>query len=102
MHRHQLEKLSLSDLRYYYGYHRLELPPPHQHTVPGLVEGILAHQAQVISQRAIDSQLMLDNPLTLGELNFITKETARAAPPPPPSANTKGDTPLPLRRTVSE
>lgn len=41
-----------------------------------LIEGILTHQAEMMTLRALEAQNMLRNPTVLGELNFATSQTS--------------------------
>ena len=89
MTRSKLEGLSPSDLRYYYYSHHLEVPT--RDNIPHLVEGILVHQAQLIAQRAIDAQMMLNDPTLLGDRDFVTKRTQT---PPTSRGASSNSTPL--------
>ena len=65
----------MTDLRYYYHMNGLQLPSSPD-KVSLLIEGILTHQAEVMTLRALEAQNMLGNPTVLGELNFVTSQTS--------------------------
>ena len=67
--RQQLENLSVNDLKFYFEDNRLPIPSVRSKGL--LIEELLINQAKVLSQRALDSQEILQDPSVLGELNFL-------------------------------
>lgn len=67
--RQQLENLSVNDLKFYFEDNQLPIPSVRSKEL--LIEELLINQAKVLSQRALESQEILQDPSVLGELYFL-------------------------------
>ena len=71
MERRDLEGLSHSELNYYLVTNKLVVRDSED-----IVEAILTHQAQVLSERALEAQRLLKDPASLRHLNLVTPASA--------------------------
>lgn len=74
MDRRDLATLSHSELNYYLMKNKLALSDSED----DIIEAILTHQAQVLSERALEAQRLLRDPSCLRHLNLVTPTTSTA------------------------
>ena len=73
--RNQLETLSPSELRYYFILHNLGISSSNDKSL--LIENILIHQAERLTQIALKAQRMLRDPKNLLHLDFISDKSSQ-------------------------